>query len=460
MESTGHIQKSTTNLSAGLKAGREFVCKRSLEVRDVEEAFGRVSIECGEFESGRDVSSVEVSITESEQGWTQYLNPFRRTQCKESKALSARVHKLKATIYRKDREIRRLSNKEKDMTETLAEKERELRGRMYERDELRRRLNEVEKGLGAKLAEKERELEEMKKTLCMYDDCSEVDIASMMSGINTRIHSLARNTAQRWLRGSNKLPEETRDTRPFLTEVEMETCRGIIGAGLVRALGSPSPGQSRCVLVLLPLGWQAAMVKVVAKILSSFVAGIAASEEGRTFDKALQKVSDQVRKGEIQPAFGRWRFVTHQYTKQLFNQESSLQHYVQEALGLCRLVARLALKSNCPDDKAFLGAFHSHLTEVVEETFKLQAHIQEKMLTANYEPCLAVGGTAFGAEAMELDKGERTVPGDVVICTVRLGLISTRKRERENSGVILQDILLKPRVLTEYNLQDIMAASG
>ena len=93
----------------------------------------------------------------------------------------------------------------------------------------------------------------MKTTLRMYDDCSEVDIASMMNGINTRIQNLTRNTAQRWLRGFSKASETGENNSP--SESEMEDFQRIVGPQLANTLISPPPQRSRCVVVLLPLAW-------------------------------------------------------------------------------------------------------------------------------------------------------------------------------------------------------------
>ncbi|KAG8918679.1 hypothetical protein FRC01_001726 [Tulasnella sp. 417] len=290
----------------------------------------------------------------------------------------------------------------------------------------------------------------------MYDDCSEFDIVSMMNAINARIQSLARNTAQRWLWGTSKAPEVA-GNRHTLTETEMEICRRAFGRQLVRALGSPPPEQSDSAEVLLPLAWQACIVAVVSKILSSFVAGLPTSADGITIDNALRAVSESVKKGEIQPAYGRWRFVTHRYMKTLIPNRNPLQSSVDEALTNCYLAARLALKSSCPDYQAFVDAFRGPVTEIMEEAAKLRTNIQEKMLTANYEPYLPAPAVSFKAESMEVDlKVDRVFLRDTVVCTTRLGLGSSRKKERENSQVLLRENFLKAQVLTERNLREIL----
>ncbi|KAG8957099.1 hypothetical protein FRC00_004471 [Tulasnella sp. 408] len=337
-----------------------------------------------------------------------------------------------------------LRSRNKELGAELTEVLKMLQRRDWEMEQLRGRLSE-----------RERELGELKKTLCMYDDCSEVDIASMMNVINTRIENLALNAARRWLRGISKT-EQVPESNP-LNEEEMETLKWIVGPELLEALRSPPPEQSRCVVVLLPLAWQASVVVVVWKILSSFVAGLATSSEGHTVDVALQRISGLVKAGEIQPAYGRWRFVTHQYMKSLVSREGALQFYVKEAVEHCYLAARLALKSNCPDGQGFFGAFQTQMKEILEGAFKLRDNIQENMLTTNYDPYLPPYGTTFGPDFMEVDsKSDRQFAEDTVVCVTRLGMIHSRKRERENSAYIPGETFLKAQVLTARNLGDIL----
>lgn len=144
--------------------------------------------------------------------------------------------------------------------------------------------------------------------------------------------------------------------------------------------------------------------------------------------------------------------------KQLVHHEEAVQLYVREALGYCRLAARLALKSACPDDQAFLDAFQAQMTEIMEEAFKLRTIIQERMLTANYDPYLPKNGEAFRADIMEVPKEDEKHSKDTVVCATRLGLISSRKRERENSSELMKELSLRAQVLTDRNLCDIIAS--
>lgn len=362
--------------------------------------------------------SIPAMSTGSDWNWLGRYLPFVGTLQSQNKALETKLEEMRQRLGRRDREIAQLRER---------------------------------------LSERKREVGDLKETLSMYDDCSEVDITSAMKGINTRIQSLARNTAQRWLRGFSGASEGGSNT--FLSETEMETVKRTVGPQLANTLGSPPAERSRCVVVLLPLAWQASTVTVVAKILSSFVEGLPTSAEGGVVDAELRAVSRAVKEGEIQPAYGRWRFITHQYIRRRIHlhHERAVQFYVREALEHCYLAARLALKSSCPDDQAFLDAFHAQMTEIMEETFKLRTKIQEKMLTANYDPYLPTNGTIFRSDIMEVAKEDEEHSKDTVICTTRLGMISSRKRERENSREPVKELSLKAQVLTDRNLGDIIA---
>ncbi|KIO27482.1 hypothetical protein M407DRAFT_243338, partial [Tulasnella calospora MUT 4182] len=57
---------------------------------------------------------------------------------------------------------------------------------------------------------------------------------------------------------------------------------------------------------------------------------------------------------------------------------------------------------------------------------------------------------------MVVDKEDREFSRDAVVCTTRLGMVSTRKRERENSR-IRREYSLKAQVLTDCNLRAFLA---
>ncbi|KAG8938220.1 hypothetical protein FRC04_009248 [Tulasnella sp. 424] len=393
--------------------------------------------------------SRRIISSEADPGWLVRYIPFVGNLYDRKEELKSEMKETRKRLERRDREIAQLH-------QSLSDREREL-GEMNEmRKRLDRRDREVAQ-LRESLSDRERELGEMKKTLCMYDDCSEVDIADMMSGINTRIQSLSRNAAQRWLRDISKGQGGGGDNQ-LLNETEMETLGRIVGPQLANALGSHPPERNPCIVVLLQLAWQASTVSVVEKILSSFVAGLATSPEGLALDTQLKKISGSVKEGEIQPAYGRWRYVTHQYLKRHIPHDQAVQLYIQEALHHCRLAARLALRSNCPDDQTFINTFQAQLTAITEDAFKLQGSIQEKMLTANYESYLPVNGTSFQEEFMEVDKADEVFPKDTVVCTTRLGVTLSRKKGRENLWDVEKEVFLKAQVLTEGNLTDILGS--
>lgn len=102
----------------------------------------------------------------------------------------------------------------------------------------------------------------------------------------------------------------------------------------------------------------------------------------------------------MQPAYGRWRFVTHLYVKQwLIRNENALQSYVDEAIENCYLAACPVLKGSCPDHRIFLDTFGTQITEIMDEAAKLRTNMQEKLLTANYEPYLPAPGARFKLKA-------------------------------------------------------------
>ncbi|KAG8937828.1 hypothetical protein FRC00_000352 [Tulasnella sp. 408] len=304
-------------------------------------------------------------------------------------------------------------------------------------------------------AEKESELLEMKTTLRMYDECPAAEILTTLNSINSRIKSLAQNTAQRWMRGGSKAPGSERS----LSDSEVEGGRRVIGTQLVDALTSSSTEPNSSVSILLPLAWQASIVAVVAKILSSFAAGLPTSPEGVTVDAFLQVLSGAIKAEEAQPAYGRWRFITHRYLKRCMRkkEEETIQTYVKEALAHCHVVGRLAMQRQFPEDKVFWDAFQVQIREIMEEAFKLRTTVQERTLTANYDPYLPANGTPFRAESMDIDEDDQVFDNDIVVCTVWLGMTSSHKNGRDASSRIQTGLFEKAVVLTKCNLEDILA---
>lgn len=213
--------------------------------------------------------------------WLARHWPFVQNQ---NKTLEKKLEEMRQRLERRDAEIAQLRDK-------LSERKREVADLKGEAGDLTAEVGDLKTEAG----DLRREVADLKTTLSMYDDCSEVDVTSLMKEINTRIQSLARNTAQRWLRGYSGGSEGGGNT--FLNEEEIETAKRIIGPQLASALGSPPPERGRCVVVLLPLAWQASTVTVVAWILLSFVAGLPASSEGQLVDIELRKLSALVKKG-------------------------------------------------------------------------------------------------------------------------------------------------------------------
>ncbi|KIO22623.1 hypothetical protein M407DRAFT_27882 [Tulasnella calospora MUT 4182] len=88
---------------------------------------------------------------------------------------------------------------------------------------------------------------ELKRTLCMYDECSEVDMGNMVDGINTRIQSLARNIAVKWVKEASKAWDGG-ENKTMVTETHAESLGEVIGVQLLNALDGPSLGRTPFVL--------------------------------------------------------------------------------------------------------------------------------------------------------------------------------------------------------------------
>ncbi|KIO27472.1 hypothetical protein M407DRAFT_190827 [Tulasnella calospora MUT 4182] len=312
------------------------------------------------------------------------------------------------------------------------------------------------------LEQKEVELADMRKTLCMYDDCSEADITKMVETINTKIQNCSRNIAIRWIKEASKPSVGSGDQKP-VTEEEAATLRSVIGVHLVDALQKSTPGQTKYAALFLQVAWRACIVATVTKILSSFSAPPADIEEAerRRIDATLQSISGKVMDGESQPAYGRWRYITHRYLKQVFPDEKQvIQSYKKEALGSCRMAGRLVMKTRFPDEHEFGLSLETKLEEIMADAVKLLTTFQEKWTTTNFEPYTPKEGAPFSAEDMEIGKQDKSLDNDHVACVTGVGLWYWGKKGRENtSGTPDKDIFKKVQVFTENNLHWIVGSA-
>ncbi|KAG8929075.1 hypothetical protein FRC01_004907 [Tulasnella sp. 417] len=317
-------------------------------------------------------------------GREELLSPLKR----RNRELESEVEQLTKALRSKEKENRALQSQLEDLTGTLILTENE------HREEL------DEKGDRAGRAEED------------------------------PLFSLARNVAVRWVKDAFKAPYEGENKTPA-SDAHVEHLGEVIGVQLVNALNSPSLKQTQFAPLLLQLAWQASIVAVVKRILSCFSASLAASKEKFQIENALRAVATAVKGGEVQPAYGRWRLVTHHYLRQVVRGEDvAIRIYVKEALGLCHTATRLAMKNRCPDDESFTNALEPQMKEIVEEAFKLLTAIQEKMVTANYEPYTRENRRSFRSDRMTLGKQDSEYPDDHVVCSTGLGMVYSRKKGR------------------------------
>ncbi|KIO22618.1 hypothetical protein M407DRAFT_27876 [Tulasnella calospora MUT 4182] len=312
------------------------------------------------------------------------------------------------------------------------------------------------------LEQKEVELADLKKTLSLYNDCSEADTTNMVETINTKVQSFSRNIAGRWIKDASKPSAGGGDQKP-VTEEEAANLSSVIGVHLVNALRNSTPGQTKYASLFLQVAWRACIIATVTKILSSFSAPPADIEdaERQRIDATLQSISGKVMDGETQPAYGRWRYITHRYLKQVFPDEKQvIQSYRKEALGYCRTAGRLVMKTRFPDDHEFDLSFETKLEEIMADAIKLLTTFQEKWTTTNFEPYTPKEGARFSAEDMEVGKQDKYFDNDHVACITGLGLWYWGKKGRENiSGTPDKDIFKKVQVFTENNLHWIVGSA-
>ncbi|KAG8996768.1 hypothetical protein FRB90_012642 [Tulasnella sp. 427] len=305
------------------------------------------------------------------------------------------------------------------------------------------------------LKEKDVELEDLKKTLCMYDACAEADIIQKVDTINTTTSKFLRDTARSWVKSASKVAEEL----VVVPDDDLRHLKEVIGAKLFEALLVARLERTTSAYNILQFAWQASIVAVVTKVLGSFSAGLAASPEGSAIDKTLQVISVEVMKQEVQPAYGRWRFLTYRHSRGIVPEEQAIEIYVNDAMKTCRTAGQVLLKNRCPAPEAFATVFEPKLKDIIRHAFQLLTDIQESMMTTNFEPYVPPSGIPFDPKNMDVNPQDKAdYAGDVVVCVTGVGLLYSRKNGRERTNEVpMKDVFKKPKVLTEANLGDIVA---
>ncbi|KAG9009251.1 hypothetical protein FRB90_008495 [Tulasnella sp. 427] len=340
--------------------------------------------------------------------------------------------RLKDTVFRLDKDLKWYETQTKEKDIKLKQKDIELK-------------------------EKDIELEDLKKTLCMYDACAEADIIKKVDSINTTTSKFLRDTARSWVKSASKVPEEL--VTVVVPDDDLQHLREVIGTSLFKALMVARLEKATAAYNILQFAWQASIVAVVTKVLGSFSAGLAASPEGSAIDKTLQMISVEVMKREVQPAYGRWRFLTYRHSRGIVPEEQAIEIYVNDAMKTCRTAGQVLLKNRCPAPAAFATVFEPKLKDIIRHAFQLLTDIQESMMTTNFEPYVPPSGIPFEPKNMDVNPQDKTdYAGDVVVCVTGVGLLYSRKNGRERTNEVpMKDVFKKPKVLTEANLKDIVA---
>ncbi|KAG8937834.1 hypothetical protein FRC00_000358 [Tulasnella sp. 408] len=305
------------------------------------------------------------------------------------------------------------------------------------------------------LREKETELGELKRTLRMYDESSERDLQTKVDEINAKIQA-TEGTAMRWTKASSSSPVVAANDGE-VGDAGDDNVERVIGGLLFHALRD-----SKVATPCLMVAWQACIVATVEKILCSFSATLAISEEGQLSDAVLKRISDEVMAGEVQPAYGRWRLITHQYLRQTLSggEQAAIGAYVSEALANCLAVGRLAMQNRLPNDQSLMDDFQDELRIIMTEAIELSYMIREKMITANYEPYVPSGGASFEPKFMTVEQQEKAAPDDRVICTTGIGLLYWRKEGGEGTSKTSPKLAFKKaQVFTVGNLHVLNSAA-
>lgn len=155
--------------------------------------------------------------------------------------------------------------------------------------------------------------------------------------------------------------------------------------------------------------------------------------------------------------------MTRRYTTRIypFDAEGLIKSHTDTAVLMCHSAALLMFKTRLPEYPEFHASLNQQVAEALSKAVKLSDALKEKIVTAEYTPYCpsATHWNAFDPTSMEGTDSESVPPPRTpVMCTVRLGLLTSSKAGREREAPLQQLLFRKAQVITLHCLEDAQTA--
>ncbi|KAJ7124053.1 hypothetical protein C8R43DRAFT_1135644 [Mycena crocata] len=176
------------------------------------------------------------------------------------------------------------------------------------------------------------------------------------------------------------------------------------------------------------------------------------------FEASLSQLYAKIVSAEDQATAGKWRAVTRAQTGSS-NEDSLLTSSLLECLFHVVVAAGWRIQG-ASDGRAFIRShFGEQMFAIVKYSLQIRKSIGEEMVSEDLEVAYIQPNRTFNAKTMDdtdagTRAGNRVRPAamSVVACTSDIGL----QRKKLVGEVDAKDVLLRPKVLLEYRLQEML----
>ncbi|KAL6310514.1 hypothetical protein BKA93DRAFT_721293 [Sparassis latifolia] len=195
--------------------------------------------------------------------------------------------------------------------------------------------------------------------------------------------------------------------------------------------------------------------------IASFSAGIISAWDFQHQSNSIfAGIYKQMLKSETQNIAGRWRALTRQYSKlRLYNGRDLSPGFIHQLADLlCNIMVLAGARI---DTEQTLQLASENFQNIVHLALDIQRIIGEDITSCDLEILLVPGEEFFDPENMEDVYGGEILDDDglpPVFCTSHLGLRRHEKAEADVGDDIHSTILLKPKVVLEAFVYELMGA--
>ncbi|KAF8629985.1 hypothetical protein AX15_003174 [Amanita polypyramis BW_CC] len=358
--------------------------------------------------------------------------------------LKTQADHLKADLADAQRELQEARNEAARVgTELVALQERAIHNRR-ELNAIREKHEQTQELLMARSAE----LKAAQTFLTTTDKLSNVDVAHLVDALNAEILQVSALIADAFTFGAKNgngvvESEEIDESLARATET--------VGPRMVHLLMSSEHNEDP---ILVQIAFQGGLCAYVQWIISSWYF------ESPDNEQLLRDVYYHIKDSEEQAIYGRWRALTRRHVHQMIGDGPDLTVYFLDAF-VTILVAAGLNESQSQIAETIQSRFSAEIERIIKKSQGLKRVLGEDVMSCELEILYIEPEHPFDEKLMEdtfQDQSARDNLEDTegVLCTTDLGLIRHEKN-RDTAGGWKDSVLLKPKIVLESKLNDIVA---